>query len=164
MLFFTWFRLLCLRGFIFSCIITPLFLLLYSCIKLFNSIYSLAFFLNLSFRGVSTEKITFFICFYRFARLMTFYTICSGSVAVFRSFVPQCNMTLLGAHSIVDWMYGSLPRKISKYGVFSGPYFLVFGLNTDIYGINTGKYGPEKLRVWTLFRQWLHILCSGTNK
>ena len=28
-------------------------------------------------------------------------------------------------------------RKVSKYGVFSGPYFPVFGLNT-------GKYGPEK--------------------
>ena len=27
--------------------------------------------------------------------------------------------------------------KVSKYGVFSGPYFHVFGLNT-------GKYGPEK--------------------
>ena len=23
-------------------------------------------------------------------------------------------------------------RKLSKYGVFSGPYFLVFGLNTDL--------------------------------
>ena len=27
--------------------------------------------------------------------------------------------------------------KVSKYGVFAGPYFPVFGLNT-------GKYGPEK--------------------
>ena len=27
--------------------------------------------------------------------------------------------------------------KVSKYGVLSGPYFPVFGLNT-------GKYGPEK--------------------
>ena len=27
--------------------------------------------------------------------------------------------------------------KVSKYGVFSGPYFPAFGLNT-------GKYGPEK--------------------
>ena len=26
---------------------------------------------------------------------------------------------------------------MSKYGVFSGPYFPVFGMNT-------GKYGPEK--------------------
>ena len=27
-------------------------------------------------------------------------------------------------------------RKMSKYGVFSGSYFLVFGLNTEIYGVN----------------------------
>ena len=26
--------------------------------------------------------------------------------------------------------------KVSKYGVFSGPHFLVFGLNTEIYGVN----------------------------
>ena len=26
--------------------------------------------------------------------------------------------------------------KVSKYGVFSGPYFPVFRLNTDIYRIN----------------------------
>ena len=34
---------------------------------------------------------------------------------------------------------------MSKYGVISGPYFPVFGLNTGIYGVNpnTGKYGPE---------------------
>ena len=37
---------------------------------------------------------------------------------------------------------------MSKYEVFSGLYFPVFGLNTEIYGDlfspNTGKYGPEK--------------------
>ena len=27
--------------------------------------------------------------------------------------------------------------KVSKYGVFSGPYFPVFGLNTEIYGVKT---------------------------
>ena len=42
----------------------------------------------------------------------------------------------------------STAGKISKYGVFSGPYFPLFGLNTEIYfsvfSPNTGKYGPEK--------------------
>ena len=40
---------------------------------------------------------------------------------------------------------------MSKYEVLSGPYFPVFGLNTEIYGVNqsvfsqnTEKYGPEK--------------------
>ena len=38
---------------------------------------------------------------------------------------------------------------MSKYGVISGPYFPVFGLNTErylylsIYSPNTRKYGPE---------------------
>ena len=27
------------------------------------------------------------------------------------------------------------PWKVPKYGVFSGPYFLVFGLNTEIYRV-----------------------------
>ena len=26
--------------------------------------------------------------------------------------------------------------KVSKYGVFSGPYFPVFGMNTEIYGVD----------------------------
>ena len=40
--------------------------------------------------------------------------------------------------------------KVSKYGVFFGPYFPVFGLITEIYGVNLRKeseyrkYGPEK--------------------
>ena len=33
--------------------------------------------------------------------------------------------------------------KVSKYGVISGLYFPVFGLNTEIYCPNTCKYGPE---------------------
>ena len=33
--------------------------------------------------------------------------------------------------------YTHTARKVSKYGVFPGPHFLAFGLNI-------GKYGPEK--------------------
>ena len=36
---------------------------------------------------------------------------------------------------------------MSKYGVFSGPYFPVSRLNTEIY--------QKKLRIWTLFIQYL---------
>ena len=59
--------------------------------------------------------------------------------------------------------------KVSKIGVFSGPYFPVFGPNTEIYFVfspNTGKYGPEKppyldtfhavILIWSLH----HILIS----
>ena len=40
--------------------------------------------------------------------------------------------------------------KVSKYGVYSGPYFSLFGLNTEIYSVNLriqseyGKIRPEK--------------------
>ena len=40
--------------------------------------------------------------------------------------------------------------KVSEYRVFSGLYFLVFGLNTrfteliSVFSPNTEKYGPEK--------------------
>ena len=35
--------------------------------------------------------------------------------------------------------------KVSKYRVFSDPYFPVFGLNSD----------QKKLRIWTFFTQWI---------
>ena len=44
--------------------------------------------------------------------------------------------------------------KVSKYGVFSGPYFPAFGLNMD----------QKKLRIWTLLTQCdfkkMSIRCS----
>ena len=39
--------------------------------------------------------------------------------------------------------------KVSKYGVFSGPHFPVFGLDT-------GKYGPEKPPYMDTF----HAVCD----
>ena len=36
-----------------------------------------------------------------------------------------------------DW---PLREKVSKYGVFSGPYFPVFGLNTEKYGPDNTSY------------------------
>ena len=30
-------------------------------------------------------------------------------------------------------------QKVSKYGVFSGPYFPAFGMNTEIYSVNWRK-------------------------
>ena len=33
--------------------------------------------------------------------------------------------------------------KVSKYGVIFDPYFPVFGLNTERFSPNTGKYGSE---------------------
>ena len=48
-----------------------------------------------------------------------------------------------------------------KYGVISGPYFPVFGLNTEIYifSPNTGKYGPGI----TPYLDTFHAVVSDTN-
>ena len=40
-------------------------------------------------------------------------------------------------------------RKVSKYGVFSGPYFSVFELNTEAYAVTLpieSKYGKIRTR------------------
>ena len=39
-------------------------------------------------------------------------------------------------------------RKVSKYGVFSGPYFHAFGLNTERYGVTIRIQSEyEKIRI-----------------
>ena len=38
--------------------------------------------------------------------------------------------------------------KLSKCGVFSGPYFPVFGLNTEIFGVNL-RIQSEYRKIWT---------------
>ena len=52
---------------------------------------------------------------------------------------------------------------MSKYGVFSGPYFPVFGLNAEIYGViqdtvfspNAEIYGLEKTSYLDTFHAML---------
>ena len=52
---------------------------------------------------------------------------------------------------------------------FSGPYFPAFGLNTKIYGVNfriqseCRKYRQEKLRIWTLFTQYITTIIRYTT-
>ena len=55
-------------------------------------------------------------------------------------------MIVLLDESLTAW-------KVSKYGVISGPYFPVFGLNT-------GKYGPEI----TLYLDTLHAVFNFSNR
>ena len=40
-----------------------------------------------------------------------------------------------------------------KYGVFSGPYFPAFGLNTERYRVSQKNTDQKKLHIWTLFTQ-----------
>ena len=47
-------------------------------------------------------------------------------------------------------------RKVSKYGVISGPYFPVFGLNTEIHAVNLRiqpEYRKIRSRNNTIFRR-----------
>ena len=69
-------------------------------------------------------------------------------------------------HWIKKWQY----VKSVHIRSFSGPYFTVFALNTEKYGVslriqsvfsvftpysvNAGKYGPEKLRIRALFTEF----------
>ena len=47
---------------------------------------------------------------------------------------------------LLEWCqtFSDIVWNVSKFGVFSGPYFPALGLNTD----------QKKLRIWTLFPQW----------
>ena len=53
----------------------------------------------------------------------------------------------------------AMHKKCPHSELYSGPYFPAFRLNTEKYGISLhiqsklGKYGPEKLRIQTLFTQ-----------
>ena len=50
--------------------------------------------------------------------------------------------------------------KVSEFGVFSGLYLLVCGLNSEIHSVSLfiqfefGEKGPEKIQIRTLFAQW----------
>ena len=49
---------------------------------------------------------------------------------------------------------------MSKYGVFSGPYFFVFGLNAEIYSVNfhiQSKYGKIWPRKNFVFGHFSHV-------
>ena len=41
-------------------------------------------------------------------------------------------------------LYTYTAQKESKYGVLSGSYFAVLGLNKEIFSPNTGQYRPGK--------------------
>ena len=57
-------------------------------------------------------------------------------------------------------------RKVPKYGVFSGPYFRVFGLITrdtpyvSAFSQNAWKYGPEKTPYLNTFHAVLFHIWS----
>ena len=52
---------------------------------------------------------------------------------------------------------------MSKYGVFSGPYFPAFG-QKYVFSPNTGKYGPDKNSVFEHFTHWINLLAEDLRK
>ena len=59
-------------------------------------------------------------------------------------------------------LQGRTGRKVSKYGVFSGPYFPVFRLNTEIYGVNL-FIQSEYRKIRTRKTPYLDTFCAVTN-
>ena len=56
--------------------------------------------------------------------------------------------------------------KVSKYGVISGPYFPVFGLNTEIYGVNfriQSEYRKIRITNNSVFGQFSPSAVSATK-
>ena len=54
--------------------------------------------------------------------------------------------------------------KVSKYGVFYGPYFPVLGLNTEIYRVNLriqARYGKLRTRKNSVFEHFSPSLCRS---
>ena len=76
----------------------------------------------------------------------------------------------------------ALMCTLSKYGVFSGPHFPVFGLNTEIYYLNLriqSEYRKIRSRKYSIFRhfsrgededgvksyneKFLNLICTSTD-
>ena len=80
------------------------------------------------------------------------------------NFVIQQIFWTLGQLDLTMHNVISTAWKVSKYDVFSGPYFPVFGLYTEIY--RKSQYSvriqenadQKKLSVWTLFTQCRHTV------
>ena len=76
--------------------------------------------------------------------------------------LPQGKLCITDKYisSLTQWKSFTKSVRIRS---FSGSHFPAVGLNTEIYEVNLriqskcGKYASEKLRIRTLFTQWLRI-------
>ena len=106
---------------------------------------------------MQSEWFNFISKYYNFCKLNSTFGLHISSVLCY--FVEKVGSW---RHCFKSWSFKSItfgnPRtawKVFKYGVFSGPYFPAFGLNTERYWIrrdtkylsvfspNAGKHGPE---------------------
>ena len=75
-------------------------------------------------------------------------------------FPSTCSPSYEKSISISDWdAFTDTAWEVSKYGVFSGPYFPAFGLNTERYRVSL-CIEPECGKIWTrrncVFGHFLH--------
>ena len=76
-----------------------------------------------------------------------------------------CNV-ILHQLSPTSWNYLT-PRKVFKYGVFSVPYFLVFGLITEIYSLNLriqSEYKKIRTRNYSVLDTFHPVEVSNEKK
>ena len=91
-----------------------------------------------SYQFCEVFKSTYFAEYLQIAASQNGYAITSPSFSL-----PQfCKKIQMGSFPS-NFFLKLRQLKIAKYGVFSVPYFPVFGLNTD----------QKELRIWTLFTQ-----------
>ena len=67
--------------------------------------------------------------------------------------------------------FSNIARKVSKYGVLSGTFFPILGLNMEMYFVNPriqSEYGKKqtrkKLRICTLFTQLSWLVIFGYSR
>ena len=91
------------------------------------------------------------------------------SVFVFLSFSINSILNILSSEIFHLIYYSFTVWNVSKYRVFSGPYFPAFGLNTERYYFVSLRIQSEcgiildqkKLRIWTFFIQWFILNLHG---
>ena len=77
--------------------------------------------------------------------------------------VPHLNINGSSTEILCNSFKINIAWKVSKYGVISGPYFPVFELNTEIFGVNL-RIQSEYRKIWTRNNSVLrHFSRSGTK-
>ena len=90
--------------------------------------------------------------------LMEKWVIC---FSIFRGSLFAVDQSLMFTSSLFTTLKVWTSWKVSKYRVFSGPYFSVLGLNTEIYGVNLysqSEYRKMRTRK-TLYLDTFHARC-----
>ena len=81
------------------------------------------------------------------------YFLLSHYVSVFHFYTPWKNQEARGFLIFSGGIKMNTAWKVSKYGVFSGPYFPAFGLNTYLSVFHAvGTLGHKGLKVYFVFQ------------